>query len=473
VENAELTVVCPNNVQFDYRLFGYETDKIKLVVTQKGDNKIYHWQMNEIPKYHRASGHVDRSYYLPHIRLFLKSYQQKNGEVQYFTPDVQHLFNWYVKITQPSQTQPNAAMRALTDSLLAPLQTDLEKVKTVYEWVQDNIKYIAFSEGYEGQIPRNPVDVFRWRYGDCKDMSFLIYTLLKPYGLHALPTWVGTRSLPYKYTELPSIHTDNHLINVYQDKDEKIYILDGTSKGLNINYPSAFTQGKQCLMYENDAQYRILEIPVVQPHDNLSKTMNELTFSGDTLFGKGIFEAKGYLAQKAIAEIKRAGIKKHDVYEELFSVGSNKFKLKNVFPLCMSRDSGFKANYSFLIPNYITSTKGEVFINLNLAKELANEQWESKIVIPMEFDYLTEEIYNIVLNIPENYMVTYIPENLEIDNEIFSAGFIYELKGNSLHFNKYLIQKKLVVPVELFHLYNETVERVCKMYKKCVVLSEL
>jgi hypothetical protein len=472
VENAELTIICPNNVKFDYRLFGYETDRIKLTITQKGANKIYHWQMSEIPKYHRSSKHVGRDYFLPHIKLFLESYQPAKKPIEYFTPDVQYLFKWYVDISQPSKTQPDATMRALTDSLLAPLHTDIDKVKAVYYWVQDNIKYISFSEGYEGHIPRNPVEVFRWRYGDCKDMSFLIYTLLKPYGLHAAPAWIGTRDLPYKYTELPTAATDNHLINVFKDNDGSFYFLDATSKGLNINYPSAFTQGKQCLVYENDEQYSILEVPVIQPHKNPSITEFYLTFSGDTLFGKGSYASKGYLAIRALGRINGAGTKKHEVYEGLFSVGSNKFKLESVNPLEMSRDSGFRVNYSFRIPNYITSTKDEVYINLNLEKELANAQWESKFVIPLEFDYLIEESYNTIFKIPENYKLEYLPENLVIDNEIFSVGFIYEQKDRYIYFNKYLILKKLTVPTELFQLYNETVDKVCRMYKQSIVLRK-
>ena len=473
VENAELTVVCPNKVRFNYRLFGYDTARVKLTVTQKGSNQIYHWQMNDVPKYYRSLRHVGAHYFLPHIVLNLEWYQPVKKPVQYFFPDVQHLFGWYVDMIKPSQMQPDSAMRALTDSLITPLNSDIEKVKAAYYWVQDNIKYIAFEEAYEGYIPRNPSDVFRWRYGDCKDMAFLLYTLLKPYPLHVMPAWVGTRSLPYKYTELPSITTDNHAINVFEDKNGEIYFLDPTSTGLNINYPSDFIQEKQCLVYQNDDTYRILEIPRVSARSNKVDIQLNLTFSGDTLFGKGNCFADGYAAQRIISAIQRAGSKKQEMYEQLFSVGSNKFKLEAISPLMMSRDSGFKANYSFNIPNYITSTKDEIYINLNLDKELANARLEQKhTAIPLELDYLTEDVYTAIFEIPTHYKLEHIPENLQIDNEIFSAGCIYELKDNAVYFEKYLIQKKLIIPIELFNLYNETVDSVCRMYKQCVVLKK-
>jgi len=471
VENAELTVICPDNVKFNYRLFGYDTAKVKLTITQKGKNKIYHWQMNDVPKYLYSSRHVGVRYFLPHIVLALESYQPAKKPVQTFFPDAQHLFTWYVGMAKPSQRQPDSAMRALTDSLLAPLNSDFEKVKTAYYWVQDNIKYIAFNDGYGGYIPRNPSDVFRWRYGDCKDMAFLLYTMLKPYNLDVMPAWVGTRILPYKYTEFAGIPT-NHLINTFEDKNGKIYFLDPTSTGLSINLPSNPTQGKQCLSYLSDDTCRILEIPVVSPQNNRLDVQLNLTFSGDTLFGKGTWFSNGYIAQRAVSAMQGAGTKKQEMYEYWFSVASNKFKLDTVFAVTMSRDSGFRANYAFNIPNYITSTKDEIYINLNLEKELANARWEQKYVIPLEYNYLIENVYTIVFEIPAGYKLEYIPANWEIDNELFSAGFIYELKDNMIHFKKQLIYKKLITQLESFDLYNETVESVCKMYKQCIMLKK-
>ena len=472
IENAEFTVVCPNSVKFRYHLFGYDTAKVTLTVTQKGGNKIYHWQMKDIPKYYHTSEHVDALYYIPHIILTLESYQPAKGDIQYFFPDYQHLFAWYVDMTKPSQTQSDIAMRTLTDSLLAPLNSDIEKVKAVYYWVQNNIKYIAFEDGYEGYIPRNPSDVFRWRYGDCKDMAFLLYTLLKPYHLYAMPAWVGMRNLPYKYTELASINTDNHLINVFEDKDGKLYFLDPTARGLSMDYPSSGTQGKQCLVYQTDDSCRILEIPIVPPEKNIVDIQYHFTFSGDTLFGEGVCFANGYPAQHIIASIQASGTKKQETYEYLFSVGSNKFKLKTFSPQMMSRDSGFMANYTFHIPNYITSTKEDIYINLNLDKELANARVEAKYVIPLEQDCLTEGVYTSIFEIPENYKLEYLPETVEIDNDILSVGFVYDLKGNTIHFKKYLIYKKLIIPVESLDLYNKTIDAACKMYKQCIVLRK-
>jgi hypothetical protein len=285
-----------------------------------------------------------------------------------------------------------------------------------------------------------------------------------------MPAWVGTRSLPYKYTEAPFFFTDNHLINVFEDQDGQRYFLDPTSAGLSIRFPSGFIQGKQCMEYLNNEEYRILEIPVVQPQENKIDVQLSLSFWGDKLIGKATCFADGYSAQTMANTIQNAGTRKLEKYAYFFSTGSNKFKLDTAYSVLMSRDEGFKAYYTFNIPNYITTAKEEVYINLNLEKELANSRIDPKYIIPLELDYLTNDVYTATLEFSTNYKLEYLPESLEIDNEIFSTGFIYECNDNTIHFKKYLTQKMLIIPVELFGLYNETVDTICNMYKQCIVL---
>jgi hypothetical protein len=230
-------------------------------------------------------------------------------------------------------------------------------------------------------------------------------------------------------------------------------------------------QGKQCLKYKSDTEYRVIDIPIVLPQENRKEIQYNLFFLGDILLGEATYKTIGYEAQSNISVIQNAGYKKQEGYNYLFTIGNNKFKLVTVSQEFMSRDSGFKAKYEFSIPNYITTTKDEVYINLNFEKELANEKWDEKYNFPLEFKYLKENLFTTVIDIPAHYKLEYVPENFEIDNEIFSAGFIYEVKDNAVHFKKYLTLKKLIIPIELFDIYNETVDHICKMYKQCIVLK--
>src|SRR5690606_29442469 len=92
-------------------------------------------------------------------------------------------------------------------------KTSEEKIKSIYYWVQDNIKYIAFEDGISGFRPDAAQNVLVNRYGDCKGMANLTKEMLKVAGFDARLAWIGTNRIPYTY-ELPSLAVDNHMICV-------------------------------------------------------------------------------------------------------------------------------------------------------------------------------------------------------------------------------------------------------------------
>ena len=84
-----------------------------------------------------------------------------------------------------------------------------DKARLIFNWVQDNIKYVAFEDGMGGFIPRPAASVCHKRYGDCKDMASIITDMLRYAGIKGNITWVGSDELPYDYTEI----ADGHIFN--------------------------------------------------------------------------------------------------------------------------------------------------------------------------------------------------------------------------------------------------------------------
>src|SRR5690242_9074625 len=89
--------------------------------------------------------------------------------------------------------------------------TDADKIKAIYYWVQDNIRYIAYEDGYSGYIPASAQEVLSKKYGDCKGMANLLTEFLKLAGYDAHFTWIGTRSIPYPQNT-PALCVNNHAI---------------------------------------------------------------------------------------------------------------------------------------------------------------------------------------------------------------------------------------------------------------------
>src|SRR5581483_12039727 len=109
------------------------------------------------------------------------------------------------------------ALARITDSLVANQPTELAKVKSIYYWVINNIKYVAFEDGMQGYIPRQADSICMKRYGDCKDMASIITAMLSVAKIPSYLTWIGTRDIPYSYDDVPLPMADNHMIATYMD----------------------------------------------------------------------------------------------------------------------------------------------------------------------------------------------------------------------------------------------------------------
>jgi hypothetical protein len=68
----------------------------------------------------------------------------------------------------------------------------LARVDKAIQWVQDGFRYLSVNVEFGGQIPQPPGVVLRKRYGDCKDLAFLLVHLLKHLGVAARPILVNT-----------------------------------------------------------------------------------------------------------------------------------------------------------------------------------------------------------------------------------------------------------------------------------------
>ncbi len=70
--------------------------------------------------------------------------------------------------------------------------TQGEKIAAVLNFVQEEVRYLGFESGLGSYKPFAPNQVFEQRYGDCKDKSLLMVTMLRKMGIEAYPVLVNT-----------------------------------------------------------------------------------------------------------------------------------------------------------------------------------------------------------------------------------------------------------------------------------------
>ncbi len=84
--------------------------------------------------------------------------------------------------------------------------------KLATRFVQDDIRYMGIEIGENSHKPHEPSETYNKRYGDCKDKSILLVTILRYVNLQAFAAFVSTDLKGHIDEHLPGANTFDHVI---------------------------------------------------------------------------------------------------------------------------------------------------------------------------------------------------------------------------------------------------------------------
>lgn len=101
------------------------------------------------------------------------------------------------------------------------------RITAAIRFVQDEVRYLGIEMGKNSHQPHQPWETLDSRWGDCKDKTLLLVSLLRELGLEAYPALVNTRLQHRLREKLPSPFLFDHVIAQVIDRG-KAYWVDGT-----------------------------------------------------------------------------------------------------------------------------------------------------------------------------------------------------------------------------------------------------
>lgn len=471
--NGKFTITVDKNINLEFKEFNIENVDILFSKEEKRGKNIFSWEVKNLDKFEYDPDAPDFRNTIPHIVPIIANYE-KDGHSYQILGEVKDLYSWYYSLVKDvNKDAPTQDLVNITNTLIKDKNTDLEKVKAIYYWVQENIKYIAFEYALGGFIPRKANDVFKKKYGDCKDNSSILQEMLEIAGLQGNLTWIGTRSIPYTYDQLPTPAVDNHMILTYRN-GEKVYYLDATGRYIPIDLPSSFIQGKEALVAIDQHQYEIQKVPVVAPEVNMIKDSININIDGDILRGTGLFNISGYAKIDFFNRLE--SIKKqedlNDFYINQLSKGNNKFlidyfKETNKFDY----EKNFIVDYSFNIQNYLNFHEDEIYINLNFNNELGRLRLKDDRKTAKEYRYKTLLKSTVNLIVPDDKEVAYIPENFNAKTDFSRCRINYKRLNNIIEYQFELILDFLVLEKQQQKQFNAFLKDIEKNLKEVIVLK--
>ncbi len=120
----------------------------------------------------------------------------------------------WVTTLEANRPDPSPEITAQTQSLIAGAPDFYSKLSRITEYVQKNIRYFIVMRGIGGLQANHAADIFRNRYGDCKDKTTLLISMLQVAGIHAFYVPVDNRR-DVVDPDAPSL-VGNHMITAIE-----------------------------------------------------------------------------------------------------------------------------------------------------------------------------------------------------------------------------------------------------------------
>src|ERR1019366_9135261 len=190
-------------------------------ISEENGRRIYHW----------TSSHLERE---DDAKDKDKNKDKKKKKSEEERPDVQlttfvsweQIGRWYAGL-EKDRRAPSPEVRAKAEELTKGLDTELDKIQALYDFVAKNFRYVSLSLGLGRYQPHAAGDVLHNQYGDCKDKHTLLASLLEAEGMHASSVLINSsRKLD---PDVPSPSQFDHVITMLPMGKEEVW-MDTTSE---------------------------------------------------------------------------------------------------------------------------------------------------------------------------------------------------------------------------------------------------
>ncbi len=427
------------------------------------EHQRYRWEMNETPAIELDRVPMRPSEYALAGRMTVQ--YAPPGEAAAALGSWQGIGIWYDGISRDRlAATPEIAAKAA--ELTAGKTDFFDKTEAIAEFVQQQVRYFVIEMGIGGYQPHPAGDIFRNRYGDCKDKATLLSAMLSTVGIHsalmmvdhrrgvidpAAPSLVGDHMIGA--IEIPKGYESPRLRSVITAKTGRRYLIfDPTWEKTAFGQLEHNLQGGYGVLMEGkDSQ--IVQLPVLSPELNTVKRTASFQLAADG-------SLKGSITEKRFGDLSE-GIR------ELYTSGDEK-EQKKVLDRRLSGDFTSFTVSDLKVEN-VTALNKDLTTTFNIAAErygrnmgallmvrprvlgsegLPVDRKLRKVPIDMRETMVAKDDFTIEL--PAGYALDEMPEPVKLDLGFASYESATSLTGNSLHYTRTYTVREVTLPPERY-----------------------
>ena len=357
--------------------------------------------------------------------------------------------------------------------LVKGIDSPLEKIRLVYEYVQNNTRYISVQLGIGGWMPINAQEVDMVKYGDCKGLTNYTKALLKVAGIDSYYTVVYAGSQNKNLDkDFPSIQGNHAFLNVPLG-DEDIW-LECTSQVTPVNHLGTFTDDRWVLRVTPDGG-EMVKTKRYTEEENLQLTQGKyfVTKEGHVkgqveILSKGIPYNQKFRLSSNSEDEKEKHYKEYWNYVDNLSLSSISFEND-------TRKIEFKENVEISAENYGSNIEGKVLFapnlfNRNLFVPKRSRNRKNELLIRR--GYLDQDEFTI--HLPKDYEVESLIESTKIETKFGTYTMSIESKSkHELIYKRSLRMNAGRFKKEDYKSYRDFKKQIARIDNSRIVLTKI
>jgi tetratricopeptide (TPR) repeat protein len=421
-------------------------------------NLIYAWQFKNIPQI------IPESNMPPNVQI--------NPTLLVSTFNSwQDIYDWWWQLAK-DKLKADEAIKKKVRELTRDTVSQEQKLRAIYNFCAQKIRYVAVEYGKAGYEPHNAEDIFRNKYGDCKDKAILLVTMLKEEGFLAWPVLIATKEYYNLNEDFPSV-LFNHCIVAVSLKD-KIVFLDATAQTCSFMDLPPDDQARKVLIFKEDG-FKIQDTPMYPASHNLVKQELKLKINDDesisaekSIFSFGFYDqAQRYWLLYTQPELIQEMLKEKI---QVVSIGAKLkgYTIENLDNLNLP----VVLRYSFQGPEYFTLA-GNLRIMPQLTLLDTSLVAKDKRRYPLDFGVLDTKETIFEIEIPGNLVVKYLPDSVTEDSSWLKLMVEYKRRNNKIYFRQEAQIKKNTVSQAEYSDFKKFFEGLARKIKQRIVVERI
>jgi hypothetical protein len=467
----QITIIIPDWITAEIKEFNFPGYTITKTSDATNGNKTVVYTASGLPTMSNENSSPGITYTSPHIMLITKEANVNGATITYFKNTADQ-YKWYASLVKQIGND-DAVIKAKANEIVAGKTTDMEKIKAIYFWVQQNIRYLAFENGIAGFRPEKAQEVLRKKYGDCKGMANLTKCLLTAQGYDARLCWIGTNHIAYDYS-IPSLSVDNHMICALFFKG-KLYFLDATETNIGFEEYAERIQGRQVLI-EDGEKYKLEHVPVTVNTQNTETETRVLRIDGTSFKGTATQTFDGESKEYLISNIEAVKKDKlENAMRSYLSDGKKDYEISNLVMKNNKPDEGkMSLQYDLVHLNAVTVFGNDMYIDLDFRKSFSAFRIDTaKRKLDYMFPFKMNDITETTLLLPDGYQIQTLPAPYIVQNPVFDIKLSYDKQPGKIIYRKEINVKQVLLKKTYFSEWNRAIDGVNEFYNNQLTLTKL